>query len=136
MPAFTFLRLYVDDDGVTRVDSGSSRTLESVNFAPPASPMFAAPLSNASALVIVELPVGWKGGWHPSPKEQWVICLAGEMGYEAGDGTVFTLRPGTCILTTDTRGRGHNSWNAGALPVRLALVQVPVHGMVSRNKVC
>jgi hypothetical protein len=120
MPTCTFLRLFADDDGVTRVDSGFSRQLATVDFAPPASPMFAARLSDASALAIVELPVGW----HPSPKEQWVICLEGEMGYEAGDGSMFTLRPGTCILTTDTRGRGHNSWNAGAVPVRLALVQV------------
>ena len=99
--------------------------LATMDFAPPASPMFVTRLSDASGLVIVELPVGWQGGWHPSPKEQWVICLAGEMGYEAGDGTFFTLRPGTCILTTDTRGRGHNSWNGGAVPVRLALVQLP-----------
>lgn len=124
MPACSFLRLFADDDGVTRVDSGFSVQLETVDFAPPATPMFAARLCDASALAIVELPVGWQGGWHPSPKEQWVICLAGEMGYEAGDGTTFTLRPGTCILTTDTRGPGHNSWNAGAVPVRLALVQV------------
>jgi hypothetical protein len=124
MPTWTFLRLFADDDGVTCVDSGFSRELATMDFAPPASPMFATRLSDASALVIVELPVGWQGGWHPSPKEQWVICLAGEMGYEAGDGTLFTLRPGTCILTTDTQGRGHNGWNAGAVPVRLALVQL------------
>jgi hypothetical protein len=123
MPTFTFLRLFADDDGVTRVDS-LGRELAAVDFAPPASPMLAARLSDASALVIVELPGGWQGGWHPSPKTQWVICLAGAMGYEAGDGTTFTLLPGTCILTTDTRGRGHNSWNAGAEPVRIALVQM------------
>ena len=50
--------------------------------------------------------------------------LAGEMGYEAGDGTRFSLRRGDCILTTDTRGQGHNSWNAGTEPLRLALIQV------------
>jgi hypothetical protein len=124
MPACTFLRLFADDDGVTRVDHGFSRELAAVDFAPPAAPMFAARISDAKALAIVELAVGWQGGWHPSPKEQWVICLGGEMGYEAGDGTNFTLRPGMCILTTDTRGKGHKSWNAGREPVRLALVQV------------
>ena len=125
MPSCTFLHLFVGDDDVTHVDySGFSRQLANVDFAPPASPMFAARVSDASAFTIVELPVGWQGGWHPSPKEQWVICLAGEMGYEAGDGTTFTLRPGTCILTTDTRGRGHHSWNAGSVPVQLALVQM------------
>jgi hypothetical protein len=124
MPACTFLRLFADDDGVTQVDTDFTQPLATVDFAPPAPPVFASRISDARALVVIELPVGWQGGWHPSPKEQWVICLAGEMGYEAGDGTRFTLQPGTCILTTDTRGRGHNSWNAGAVPVRLALVQV------------
>jgi len=84
--------------------------------------------SKAEAFVLIELPVGWHGGWHPSPKAQWVICLAGEMGYEAGDGTQFTLRPGSCVLTTDTAGRGHDSWNAGNEPLRLALVQIPEGG--------
>lgn len=46
------------------------------------------------------------------------------MGYQVEDGTEFTLRPGACILTTDTHGKGHNSWNADAVPVRLALIQV------------
>ena len=124
MPACTFLRLFADDDGVSRVDTDFTQQLATVDFAPPAPPVFAARISDASALVVIELPVGWEGGWHPSPKEQWVICLAGGMGYEAGDGTRFTLQPGTCILTTDTRGRGHKSWNAGAVPVRVALVQV------------
>jgi hypothetical protein len=123
MPVWTFFRLFSDDKGITRVDSGFTQELARVDFAPPAPPMFAARLSDACGLAIVELPVGWQGGWHPSPNEQWVICLSGEMGYEAGDGSRFTLWPGTCILTTDTRGRGHNSWNAGAQPVRLALVQ-------------
>lgn len=124
MATCTFLRLFADDDGVTRVDPAFSRELSTVDFAPPASPMFATRISDARALTIVELPVAWQGGWHPSPKEQWVICLKGEMGYEAGDGTRFILRPGTCILTTDTNGRGHKSWNAGAVPVQLALVQI------------
>jgi hypothetical protein len=124
MPAWTFLRLFADDDGVTRVDTNFTQPLATADFAPPAPPVFSARISDASALVALELPVGWQGDWHPSPKEQWVICLAGEMGYEAGDGTRFTLQPGTCILTTDTRGRGHKSWNASAVPVRLALVQV------------
>ena len=91
---------------------------------PATTPKQMARVSDASAFTIVELPVGWQGGWHPSPQAQWVICLAGEMGYQAEDGTRFTLKPGTCILTTDTRGKGHDSWNAGDDPVRLALVQL------------
>jgi hypothetical protein len=124
MSNWNCLRLFADDDGVSRVDSNFTKRLSVIDFAPPAPPMLVARASDAQALAIVELPVGWQGGWHPSPKEQWVICLAGEMGYEAGDGTEFTLRPGACILTTDTRGRGHNSWHAGGESVRLAVIQI------------
>lgn len=121
---WTFLHLFVGEDDVSRVDPHFTQKLTAVNFAPPAPPMFASHPVDVQSLAMIELPVGWQGGWHPSPRKQWVICLAGEMGYEAGDGTVFTLQPGNCILTTDTRGRGHNSWNAGTVPVRLALVQL------------
>lgn len=124
MHNWKFLHLFVDENGVSRVDPHFTQTLDAVEFAPPAPPMLVSPAADAQALVMVELPVGWKGGWHPSPQAQWVICLAGEMGYQAEDDTQFTLKPGTCILTTDTYGKGHDSWNAGTEPVRLALVQL------------
>ncbi len=125
MHSWTLLHLFADENGVSRVDPRFTRELAAVEFAPPAPPMFVSRAADVQALVMVELPVGWQGGWHPSPREQWVICLAGEMGYRAEDGTEFVLRPGTCILTTDTRGNGHDSWNAGAVPVHLVLVQLP-----------
>lgn len=124
MPTWNCLHLFSGADGVSRVDSTFTKELSLVDFAPPAPPMFVARASDAQALAFVELPVGWKGGWHPSPKEQWVICLAGEMGYQTGNGTKFTLRSGSCILTSDTHGQGHDSWNAGTEPVRLAVIQV------------
>ena len=124
MRNWTFLHLFVNEEGISCIDPHFSLELAAVDFAPPAPPMFVSHSMNVQSLAVVELPVGWQGGWHPSPQKQWVICLAGEMGYEAGDGTEFMLRPGTCVLTTDTRGKGHNSWNAGTVPVRLALVQL------------
>jgi quercetin dioxygenase-like cupin family protein len=120
---WSLLHLFVDEDGISHVNPQYSIELTDIEFAPPAPPMIVSDTSGTQAIVMVELPVSWQGGWHPSPCEQWVICLAGEMGYQAEDGTEFMLRPGSCILTTDTRGKGHNSWNAGSTPVRLALVQ-------------
>jgi quercetin dioxygenase-like cupin family protein len=125
MHHWNFVHLYVDEGGVSRVDRDFSQVLEAVEFAPPAPPMLVSAAADVESMVMVELPVGWQGGWHPSPRAQWVICLAGEMGYEAEDGSQFFLTPGSCILTTDTRGKGHDSWNAGTGPVRLALVQLP-----------
>jgi quercetin dioxygenase-like cupin family protein len=124
MATWTLLHLFNGDDGVSRVDAGFMQHLEAIAFAPPAPPMQVRRASDAEDFVLVELPVGWHGGWHPSPKSQWVICLAGVMEYEAGDGTRFTLRPGDCVLTTDTTGKRHASWNEGSGAIRLALVQM------------
>ena len=124
MSVWKCLRLYADAEGISRVDSNHTIGLSEAAFAPPAPTVLVARSANARALVFIELPVGWQGGWHRSPQEQWVICLGGEMGYQAGDGTSFTLKAGTYILTNDTYGRGHNSWNAGPEPVRLAVVQM------------
>jgi quercetin dioxygenase-like cupin family protein len=83
MPIWKCLHLFSGADGISRVDSTFTKELSVIDFAPPAPPVFVVRASDAQALVFVELPVGWKGGWHASPKEQWVICLAGEMGYQA-----------------------------------------------------
>jgi len=124
MTIWNCIHLYADVDGVSRLNRAHSIELTTKDFAPPATPMLVARAPRATALDFLELPVSWYGGWHPSPANQWVFCLAGEMGYEAGDGSVFTLRAGSYILTTDTRGTGHNSWNAGTVPVQLALVGI------------
>jgi quercetin dioxygenase-like cupin family protein len=124
MSRWTILHLYSDENGISAVDFDYTEDIPMVEFAPPAPNMYASRVSDAEALTFVELPVGWYGGWHPSPKAQWIICLAGTMGYEAGNGTRFTIKSGSCIFTTDVFGKGHNSWNAGNEPVRLALVQI------------
>ena len=124
MTTLSCLRLYADAEGLSRVQRDYAVHMALVTFAPPAPPMWVAKIPDTSALVFIELPVGWQGGWHPSPHAQWVTCLQGVMGYETGDGQRFTLTAGTCILTEDTTGPGHNSWVEGNVPVRLALVQV------------
>ncbi|MHA3050002.1 cupin domain-containing protein [Acinetobacter sp. ANC 4639] len=124
MHHWTFLHLYVDENGVSHVNPNATQELDTISFAPPAPPMLVSSSIAAQSIVMVELSVGWQGGWHPSPKKQWVICLAGEIGYQAEDGTEFCLRAGSYLLTTDIRGKGHNSWNAGTTPVQLALIQL------------
>lgn len=123
MSTWTCLHLESDADGISRVNPAHSIELSLLDFAPPAPPMGVARMPS-QGFAFVELPVGWQGGWHPSPQRQWVVCLSGEMGYRAGDGTTFTLTAGSYLLTTDTRGAGHDSWNAGSQPVRLAIAQI------------
>ncbi len=123
MTQWSFAHLWVDEHGHSRINPQATQSLSVVEFAPPAPAMLVSPSMAAHAMPMVELAVGWQGGWHPSPIKQWVICLAGEMGYQAEDGTELILHAGSYLLTTDTQGRGHNSWNAGNIPVQLALIQ-------------
>ena len=57
----------------------------------------------------LHLPRAWVGDWHPTPRRLWIFCLAGEMEFQAGDGTVNRVVPGSSMLLEDTKGRGHRS---------------------------
>ena len=52
--------------------------------------------------------------WHPAPRRQFVVTLAGEAEIEAGDGEVRRVGPGTVMLAEDTTGRGHITRGVGA----------------------
>ena len=58
-----------------RVDPDFTLELAAAEFAPPAPDMFVTRAGDAQAVVMIELAVGWQGGWHPSPTNQWVVCL-------------------------------------------------------------
>lgn len=58
MHTWTFLHLFSDEDGISRVDPHFSLELASTDFAPPAPPMFVSPAADAQAFVLMELPVG------------------------------------------------------------------------------
>lgn len=51
--------------------------------------------------------------WHPAPRLQFVITLAGAAAIEAGSGEVRRVGPGSVMLAADTRGRGHITRAAG-----------------------
>lgn len=45
--------------------------------------------------------------WHPAPRRQFVVTLAGEAEVEASDGEVRHIGPGTIMLAEDLDGKGH-----------------------------
>ena len=45
--------------------------------------------------------------WHPAPRRQIVIHLAGQLEIELRDGTVERFGPGDARLMDDTTGAGH-----------------------------
>jgi hypothetical protein len=51
--------------------------------------------------------------WHPAPRRQFVITLAGEAEVEASDGEVRRIGPGMVMLAEDTTGKGHITRGVG-----------------------
>ena len=67
----------------------------------------------------------WYGDWHPAPRRQFLVYIAGEMEAEASDGEVRRLGPGSIALVEDTTGKGHRSRVVGATEVINVIVQLP-----------
>jgi hypothetical protein len=117
----TYLRLYSDDAGISHF---APVGIEAAPLAPPAQPFSVATLAPASGHGFLALPAGWIGDLHPSPLRMWIIVLAGEMEFEAGDGAKHRLATGNALLLEDTAGMGHRSHVIGEQAAVLSVVHV------------
>jgi uncharacterized cupin superfamily protein len=61
----------------------------------------------ATGIQIRSTPAGHFMDWHPAPRRQFVIVLAGEMEIGLEDGSVHTFGPGDVLLAEDVTGKGH-----------------------------
>lgn len=73
-------------------------------------------LQPARGVVFRAAPPGHWSDFHPVPKRQYVITLAGEVEIETGDGTIRRFGPGDVMLAEDTTGRGHITRVVGGGP--------------------
>jgi quercetin dioxygenase-like cupin family protein len=60
--------------------------------------------------------------WHPAPRRQYVIVLAGQLELGFKDGTTRRLNPGDATLAEDTTGSGHTTRVVSAAPAVTAIV--------------
>jgi hypothetical protein len=67
-------------------------------------------------------PAGWYWDWHPSPRRQIALTLAGEVDVATSDGTTRRLGPGSVWLHEDTTGKGHNTRVIGPSAWEVVLV--------------
>jgi quercetin dioxygenase-like cupin family protein len=104
-------RLYTGNDGQSHLED---QTLS-------AHPALLAP-QTATHIVFAQLPVGTFIDWHPAPRRQYVIILAGQLEIGLGDGTVRRFGPGDARLVEDTTGRGHTTRVVGPGPVLTAII--------------
>jgi hypothetical protein len=121
------LRLSEDASGQSHFDDFELE-LSLVDFAPPALPFLASPVTKAAGYVMIRIPVGWKGELHQSPKRQIAFGLAGILKVTASDGDVRNVKTGDAWLMTDTEGKGHWSEVVSDVPFDAVIVLVPDSG--------
>jgi len=119
-----YVRISADESGDTHFDDAAIG-LTLAGFAPPAPPLLLSEVMPATGCIFISFPVGWVGEWHPSPRSQWFLFLAGEVEAETGDGERRRFGAGSAVLLEDTLGKGHRSWTVGDTDALAVAVQLP-----------
>ena len=104
-------RMYTGTDGQSHLEE---QTIS-------AHPILAEPRS-AVHIQFHEVSAGTLVDWHPAPRRQYVIVLAGQLELGFKDGTTRRLNPGEATLAEDTTGSGHTTRVVSATPAVVAVV--------------
>ena len=102
---------------------------EEILWQKPTSSQYAAllvtPFLDAEKIGFAQFPRGFDSDWHPAPNKQFIMVLRGIGEIEVGDGQRRKFVPGSVLLVTDIKGRGHRTKVLGKEDVFLVWVPVP-----------
>ena len=68
----------------------------------------------ATGIIFRQVQPSYDLDWHPAPRRQYVVTLAGESEVELEGGKKIRLGPGNILLAEDTTGQGHISRAVGS----------------------
>src|SRR5215211_2324565 len=111
--AVRYPRTYADEAGESHFDIVED-DLTPTAFVPTNPPLGLSTPRPATAAVFCRLAPGWDGSWHPTPRPQYAVTLAGEREIAVTDGERRRFAPGDLVLLDDRTGRGHNTVVIGA----------------------
>jgi quercetin dioxygenase-like cupin family protein len=118
-----YLRIYNDEQGESHFED-LDLELAPVQYAPPAPEFDVSAPMPASTALLMELPPGWFGGWHPTPHRQLYFALTGRLEIAVSDGEVRVLEPGAMVLVEDELGSGHTTRALGDEPASGAFIHL------------
>jgi len=78
----------------------------------------------SSAVRFVELPEGFRPGWHHAPARLIVVVLSGAIEVGTSDGQTQQWGAGEAFMPDDLRGKGHTTRTIGG-PVRVLYIPLP-----------
>jgi hypothetical protein len=73
-------------------------------------------LQKAEGIMFRSAPPGHFLDWHPAPRRQFVITLAGEAEIGLEDGSTYRFGPGHVNLAEDVTGKGHTTRVVSSVP--------------------
>lgn len=117
------LRTYVDMIGESHFDE-IEVAFSFANFAPPAPPVEVSDRHDAGGFLLVRVPAGWEGAWHPPPVRQIWVGITGTLRVSTSDGETRDIKPGDCWLMEDISGKGHTTAAVGGIPAVGAITQL------------
>jgi hypothetical protein len=118
-----YTKIYADEEGETHFMEVEIE-LDSVDFAPPAPPIYRSAYNSAKRFAFCNFPSGWFGDWHPAPFKQVFFVLSGVVEVIVSDGMVKRFSPGSIVIVEDTSGKGHISRVVGSEDLLAAVVQL------------
>jgi hypothetical protein len=116
------IRLYSDAAGESHFEQVDLK-LTLREFAPPAVAFHISEPQTAKAYLLLQLPVGWIGEMHVSPKRQIMFCLSGSVKITSSTREERVIDAGMGLLMEDTTGKGHISEVISTMPVTQVIVQ-------------
>ena len=92
-----YTRIYANSKGESHFDEVMVK-LSSMDFAPPAPPLNGSTPIPAAQMVFISSPPGRFGDWHPAPRMQFRVQIAGQIEVEMSDAEVRRFKPGDVVL--------------------------------------
>lgn len=118
-----YTRVYTDENGESHFEDVEIK-FKSVDFAPPAPPIDISDFGPAENCILMRVPEGLYGDWHPAPYRQLHFYLSGEIEAETSDGEIRRFGPGSIVLVEDITGKGHRSRAVGSTQVLISAVKI------------
>ena len=103
-----YTRLYSDSDGETHFEDVEVEFQQRPVRPNGPDVELSAPL-RASNSLFIQNPTGFFGDFHPTPRRQWFVTLAGIVEFGVSDGEVRRFELGDVILVDDVASKGHTS---------------------------
>jgi len=123
-PTLKYVCIYADDDKETHFKDMEA-TMKEADYAPPAPLIYISEHETAAGMIAIGFPPGWFGDFHPAPKHQWMIIVAGTLEIGVSDGEKRTLPAGTVAFLKESGSKGHSTRVIGDEQSIIMVTEVP-----------